>query len=207
MRDLNTMGSLPGQRPRHGIACAARCLGLPLLVAILVWLPWGSVNADECAAWVGARIFASHFGMQGFKLTLDDSQRASGRLFTYDDRGAEKSIWESRLVNVPVDVYVAHEAPVVVTIDTACRAGFEHSVVMYGAKGAVIADYRLEDLLTPDEIEGRVKRTMSSRWWAEKARFAFDEQAKQFVITLSWGRTVRIALATGRIVASRNPRR
>ncbi|HWW83038.1 MAG TPA: hypothetical protein VNZ26_05515 [Vicinamibacterales bacterium] len=75
---------------------------------------------------------------------------------------------------------------------------------MYGAKGAVVADYRLEDLLTPDEIVLHVGSSASSRLWARDARFDSDERAKQFVITLSWGRTVRIALATGRIVESQD---
>ncbi|HWW83037.1 MAG TPA: hypothetical protein VNZ26_05510 [Vicinamibacterales bacterium] len=39
----------------------------------------------------------------------------------YDSHGGEKVVWESELVNVPVDAYVAFDGPVVVTIDTTCR--------------------------------------------------------------------------------------
>jgi hypothetical protein len=192
--------SPPPQRVGAG---AAQWVGVPLLAIIMLWLTAVSVNADECVSVRGARLFVSSFGMQGFKLTLDDVG-ASGRLFTYDSHGAEKLVWESRLVNVPVDAYVAFDGPLVVTIDTTCRGGFEHSLVMYGAKGAVVADYRLEDLLTPDEIALHVRSSTSSRLWARDARVDFDERAKQFVITLSWGRIVKIALATGRVVESQD---
>jgi hypothetical protein len=177
----------------------ARFLGLPMIVLLTAVLAGRSIHADECIGMRGARVFASHFGLQAFKLTLDVN-RASGRLFEFDSEGNEKSIWESRLVNIPVDVYVAFDGPTVVTIDTACKAGFEHSLVVYGARGTVLRDYRLEDVLTPEEIQSHVKRSISSRLWAQDARFDFDDKAKEFVITLSWGRTVRIALASGQLV-------
>jgi hypothetical protein len=165
------------QRSQPGVERRARPWCVSVVVAILGLSGSQVAKADECV-WVGgAQIFSSQNGRQGFKVTMGGSPttRVGGRLFTFDTDGRERLIWQSRLVNVPVGSYVADDGPTVVTIDTACRMGYEHSIVVYGANGKVVVDYRLEDFLTSDEIDNRVPRSVSSRRWAEGAQFHFDQ--------------------------------
>lgn len=162
------------------------------------------IHADDCISMRGARIYASDFGQQGFKLRLNEGERASGRLFRFDLKGKEKTVWTAKLVTIPTDVYVADHDPMVVAISSGpCSGAFEHAVVVYGANGTVLADYRLDDLLTAQERDVHVKRSITSWTWAEDARVQFDHQAKQVVIMLAWGRQIRLDAATGRVASAR----
>src|SRR5688572_17709092 len=165
--------------------------------SVIVWLvailaaAAAPVSADECISMRGARIYASDFGTQGFKVSLNDGAHPSSRLFTFDLKGKEKTVWTAKLLNIPTDVYVADDRPVVVAISSGpCSAALEHAVVMYGSNGAVLADYRLFDLLIEEELNAHVTRSISGWWWAEHARFRFDYEGKQMVIALAWGRQI-----------------
>src|SRR5688500_7716108 len=171
------------------------------LVAILAAAA-APVSADECISMRGARIYASDFGTQGFKVSLNDGAHPSARLFTFDLKGKEKTVWTAKLLNIPTDVYVADDRPMVVAISSGpCTASREHAVVMYGSKGAVLADYRLFDLLSKEDVNAHVESSISGASWAEDARFRFDYQANQVVIALAWGRQIRLDLATGRLAS------
>ena len=67
-----------------------------------------------------------------------------------------------------------------------------------------IADYSLEDLLTPREIGDRVTASISSRHWTAGADFSFEmnPSAPLLKIRLPWGRLVVIDLITGRLQAA-----
>jgi hypothetical protein len=114
--------------------------------------------------------------------------------------GAEEKVWEAKLVNTPYKAFVSDDGKHVVTIDTYANLGYTHALVLYGAKGKVVADYDLEALLTNDEIAKHVRRTAGSRWWAGDARFSFDPMQPHFVVNMKWGKEVRISLANGKIL-------
>jgi len=120
-------------------------------------------------------------------------------LFSLDEQGNEKSIWNVRLVNVPVRALVSDDGKYVVTLDTWGGAGFDHSLVVYGAKGKVVADFKLEELLTQGEIEKHTLHTESSRRWEQDAKFEFDLEKEQLTIAFKWGKAIRVSLLTGKI--------
>jgi hypothetical protein len=124
---------------------------------------------------------------------------AEGVLLSRDRDGKEKVLWKKRLVNLPHQAFVADDGRHVVTIDTYANLGFQHSLVLYGEGGKLLADYELEDLLKGEEIRGRVTRSVSSRWWASSTKFAFGRDGKAFTLSLKWGRTITLDLATGKI--------
>ena len=65
-----------------------------------------------------------------------------------------------------------------------------------------MADCDLEALVSADEIATSVVHTMNARRWLQGATIAFDTSGRDIVIRLHWGKTIRVALATGRIGAA-----
>ena len=152
------------------------------------------------------RIFASPYGQFAFKVIPDDRANGNsltpptrGVLFTLDTKGNDRVVWEKPLVNTPLQVHVADSGGYVVTIDTHANAGGPHSLVVYGPKGAVVADFALEDLLTKEEIDKHVTRSVSSRWWAEGAEVSIDAERKLTVVKLKWGKAIEVSLETGKL--------
>jgi hypothetical protein len=157
-----------------------------------------SAHADKWAP-PTPRVFASPSGSHGFKVLKPEFGGAShGTLFRLDTAGKEEVLWQERLINTPHRVFVDDNGQYVVTVDTYGRLGFAHSVVVYGDKGKLIRDFELEDLLTKEEIEGEVARSVSSRHWTDGADLRIE--AGYFVARLNWGKTLHIELASGKIV-------
>jgi hypothetical protein len=147
------------------------------------------------------RVFASPSGSYGFKVLKPQfGSTSEGMLFRLDGEGKEEVIWQGQLINTPQRVLVDDDGKSLVTIDTYGRLGFAHSVVVYGEKGKLIRDFELEDLLTKEEIEGKVARSVSSRHWTDGADLKIENS--HFVARLAWGKTLRIELASGKIVES-----
>jgi hypothetical protein len=147
------------------------------------------------------REFASPSGNYLFRLLPNEliwTKPAQGFLVVRD-KGREKVIWRRELVNLPLRVFISDDGRNVVTIDTYARLGGAHSLVVYGDTGQSIADYELEDLLKRDEIRKKVTKTVSSRHWADEAKFAFSRDGTHFMIMLKWGREIAVDLATGDI--------
>ena len=113
--------------------------------------------------------------------------------------GSETVIWSRELVNIPVQAFITGNGKHVVTCDTWAKLGYEHALVIYGEQGLVVGDYNLEALLSPDEIATSVSHTATTRRWLQDAAIAFDPGETDIVIELQWGKTIRVALATGRI--------
>lgn len=113
--------------------------------------------------------------------------------------GSETAIWSGELLNIPVSAFITDDGTHVVTFDTWARLGYEHAIVVYGERGAVVVDYDLEALLSPEEIDRHVRQTIGARRWLQGATIAFDTGDTHIVVNLSWGKIIRIALATGRI--------
>ena len=148
------------------------------------------------------RVFGSTWGNRGFKVLRPTLIGPSdGVLFCLDADGKEQIVWEAKLVNTPHRVLVDDSGRFVASIDTYANLGFAHSLVIYGDKGKVIRDFKLEDLLTQDEISKNVARTETSRHWAKKC--AFQLESDHLVLRLSWGKVIRIELLTGKIAETK----
>jgi hypothetical protein len=163
------------------------------------------LSADS---WPGARpqSFASVNGAYVFRTRPPQlanwSGKAQGTVVTMDARGAETMVWMRELVNIPVRALITDDGKHVVTLDTWAKLGYEHSLVIYGERGAVIADHDLEALLTADEIATSVVQTATTRRWLQGATIAFNDESSAIVITLAWKRTISVALSTGKVATS-----
>jgi hypothetical protein len=179
--------------------------GLFLTVGVALALVFSSVaRADK---WPPAKplVFAHRNGQYAFK-TLPG--RSEGVYFTLDEGGAEKVIWRAKLVNIPVRAMLAESstgAKYVITLDTWAHVGYEHCLVVYGEKGKVIADFKLEDLLTAEEIE-RLPASVSDRGWSDPDITEFEDrswQEDQLIIRMKykgWAKVLRLSLSTGKLV-------
>ena len=115
--------------------------------------------------------------------------------------GTETVLWSRELVNIPVIGYIADDGKHVVTFDTWARLGYEHALVIYGEQGDIVVDYDLDALLSADEISTSVIHTVGARRWLQGATVAFND-GRDLVITLHWGKIIRVALSTGKIETS-----
>ena len=162
----------------------------------------GTVSADS---WPGSRpqVYVSANGSYRFKTRPPQlatwSGKSHGTLVSLAPDGTETVRWSRELVNIPVSAFVADDASRLVTFDTWAKLGYEHALVIYDDQGAVVVDYDLEALLSAEEIASSVVHTVSARRWLQGATIAFDNGGRDIVITLQWGKRIRVALATGKI--------
>jgi len=131
-----------------------------------------------------SRIIASRFGGAGLRIVPRPGGKSHATVFTLDENGKDKVIWDRTLVNVPDRVYISDDGKHVVTIDTYMYRGGAHSLVVYDDQGNVLADYSLEDILQSAEIELLVPATTSSRHWASIAAFEITFDDAHFRITI-----------------------
>ena len=165
--------------------------------AVLVGTP---SHADECIAPAVARLFASESGIHIVRVNQKPGKLPEATLIAIRENFGERRIWRARLVNVPARVIVTDDGRTVVTIDNAgCGIGGEHSVVVYGERGRMIADLRLEDILSEEEIRERIRHSMAGRYWTKNASFSLDRVSGALAISFEWGRVVTIDLLTGAV--------
>ena len=163
------------------------------------------VSADS---WPGSRpqVFTSARGTFAFKTRPPQlntwSGKSQGTMVALAKTGGETATWTRELVNIPVTAFVADDGKHVVTFDTWARLGYEHALVIYGEDGAVIVDYDLNALVPAEEIRRSVIETVGGRRWLQDATIALDGGGDAVVITLRWGRVIRVALATGHIATA-----
>lgn len=159
-------------------------------------------------SWPGSRpqVYASANGSYRFKTRPPQlatwSGKSQGTLVSLAPDGTETVRWSRELVNIPVSAFVADDASHLVTFDTWAKLGYEHALVIYDDRGAVVVDYNLDALLSADEIASFVVHTVSARRWLQGASIAFDNDGQDIVIRLQWGKSIRVALATGTIEAA-----
>jgi hypothetical protein len=127
------------------------------------------------------------------------SGKGQGTLFTLSADGREHVLWSRELVNIPVRAFIVDKGTHVVTFDTWARLGYEHALVIYGDQGVLVVEYDHEALLSADEIAMRVVETVGGRRWLQDATIAFDNGENAIVITLPWGKIIRVAVSTGKI--------
>jgi hypothetical protein len=156
-------------------------------------------------SWPGARpqTFASANGTYRFKTRPPQlatwSGKGNGTVVRVGRDGSETATWSRELVNIPVIAFITDDGQHVVTFDTWAKLGYEHALVIYGERGAVVVDYHLDALLSAEEIGRSVRHTIGARRWLQDATIAFDDNDKRIVIRLHWGQIMRVALDTGTI--------
>lgn len=179
-------------------------------MALIVVAGMGAAcHADSIIPLPVGTVFASQGNTQGMRL----STKHIGTLFSVDPDGNEIELWKGPLAD-------GHSWPVVpddgTRFVTLSHVGSQHNLVVYDA-GKVLADYRLEDFLTPDELATKVYRTSPTRHWTMGAKYDYSYRrengkwtATTFTITLKWwrrgaierlpgGKALEFDLATGRI--------
>src|SRR5262249_15347449 len=163
------------------------------------------------------RIFAQTNGEFAFKVLPDVSpsdtlagRKSEGVYFTLDEGGEEKVIWRAKLVNIPLRVMLVESAKggkkvsYVITFDGWARIGHEHCLVVYGEKGKVIADFKLEDLLTAKGIEN-LPTEASGPGWSDPGVAEFEDRSWQWdelIIRMKhkgWTKVLRLTLSTGKL--------
>jgi hypothetical protein len=172
------------------------------------------------------KLFASVYGVYAFKALPDVSSvgtrtrtegvhsaaqagqivgNSEGVFFRLDENAKEKVIWRAKLVNIPNRAILAESGKYVITLDSWRSVGFDHCLVVYGEKGKVIADFKLEDLLTAKEIEG-LSASITHRGWSDKDIAEFEDRSREqdeLVIRMKhkrWTKVMRLSLSSGRIV-------
>ena len=161
--------------------------------------------ADDLVA-PGPRIYAqSSSGKYAIKILPGTSAgKSEGVFFTLDKNGKEDVIWRTKLVNIPGPAIITENGKYVITLDTFLHID-EHCLVVYGEKGKVIADFKLEDLLTAKEIES-IPRTVTMRGWHDKGIAEIEDRSfgyDELVIRMKhkgWSKVIRISLSSGKIV-------
>ena len=166
-------------------------------------------------------VFASDFGSYWVKTFLNDPRTATVTLYTYDKNLAleradgmrefrEKAIWSQNVGYIPARLLVSNRGWVV-GVNQYAHPGYTHSLVIWDPEGDQLGDYKLEDLLTPDEIRSHVLQIRSSRHW--RADFAFQHDGYQgtydfLVVDVrgsdilqedSWHKRITVDLRSGKI--------
>jgi len=121
---------------------------------------------------------------------------------TLNRKGVEVPVWKRELEYTPWRVFVASDGHAV-AVDSWGRRGNEHTVVVIDAKGKIVRDYQLEDILTKAEIGEHVLCSVSNRWWTQGAWMRFESPSREetiFAVDLPWGKKIRISSKTGRIL-------
>lgn len=172
------------------------------------------------------KLFASAHGTYAFKvlpdaLSVGTPRRAEGHhtpaqatqvvgnsegvFFTLDENGQEKVIWRARLANIPNRAILVESGKYVITLDSWHSIGFDHCLVVYGERGKLIADFKLEDLLTSEEIDA-LPGSITHRGWSDKDVAEFEDRSREqdeLVIRMKhkdWTKVLRLSLPSGRIV-------
>lgn len=110
-----------------------------------------------------------------------------------EPRGRE--VWRRTLVNetAPTRAFVRNDGRFVITLDEFRRGGARNALVIYGAQGELLRHFLLQDLLVKDDWQ-HVQVGRRNVDWLDGAKCAFADESDQFIVTLKWGRQIRIDL-------------
>lgn len=103
-------------------------------------------------------------------------------------RGAELA--KGRLAQVPYTVVVSSRGLGFAAIENYGMLGLGFSAILVSSEGAVVAEERLEDLFTKDEIEA-FPATVSSIWWLRDSWI--DEERRAAVVVSNLGQVREIS--------------
>jgi hypothetical protein len=117
------------------------------------------------------------------------------------DKGREHRVWRTKLANhvAPRHARIRNDGRFVVTLDEFRRGGAAHAVVIYDERGRLLREFDLRELLDRNDWK-HVKIQRQAVEWLPEATFDFGEASPQFVISLKWGRTIRIDLEKRQLV-------
>ena len=114
--------------------------------------------------------------------------------------------WTAPLSNrvAPVSALVSDSGRYVVTFDNWHQVGYGDDVVAVydGSNGTLLWKYRLEDLLSNEEL-CQIRCSVSSRWWA-RGKHAMDEGRDRLILNSVTTRA--IDLRTGHLTSVRSER-
>ena len=173
---------------------------------------WGAgvASADSWLAPAEEDYYAANDAYYLHVVPGDGAAHARGTLVHVLIGGGEEEAWSRDLENAvaPVTVLVAADGRYVVTSDDWGGVGYgPNVVVIYGPGGELVRKFKLEDLLTGEELAA-VPLTVSSRWW--RGDNELDEAAGAVVLKVIAGgvteegkartRDLRVALATGEVL-------
>src|SRR5262245_23412276 len=151
-------------------------------VVLLTVAAWCAVVTADSWPMPRPQVYTSAHGTRIFRTRPPQhsvwSGKSQGTLFTRTPGGSESVVWSRELVNIPVQAFVTDDGKYVVTLDTWAKLGREHSVVVYGDEGRIVADRGLEDLLSAEEI-ANVRQAVGSRDWLMDASIAFNDREDQ----------------------------
>jgi hypothetical protein len=197
------------------------CLGLRTRWAPIALLSAIAVaGASRADLWPAPHntVFASKYGSHGVGIRVKNKSadeidqetatkpqgerqylHVTARLFRLDEPGNPnpQTIWQKPIPFVPSQVLVSDSGDVV-SIDEYFQLGYRHALVVFNRQGDIIADYKLEDLLTPTEIKWRVQCTVSSRHWMMGAVTDFT-YGSFLLIRLKWGKLITVDLDSGKL--------
>ena len=112
-----------------------------------------------------------------------------------------RTVWQAKLVNdvAPCHVLIHNDGRFVVTLDEHRRGGAAHAAVIYDQRGKLLREFGLRELLCGEDWRN-LKVNKRAIEWLTGARFAFVDAPPHLLITLKWGRTIRIDLAEGALI-------
>lgn len=121
--------------------------------------------------------------------------------------GGRQVLYKRRVVNriAPVHLVVDDKGRVVTSGDW-LSTGFEHELIVYSPAGKIAVDLPLERLLTAEEIEKKVTRSISSRWWIKDgAEPRID--GEELIVLAVWDQRLGFRITDGKRVTAREPYR
>jgi hypothetical protein len=121
----------------------------------------------------------------------------TAKAFHLDKAGEEVVSWTKPLPCIPHQLFLS-EVDDVIAIDEYAHLGYRHAIIVFDKQGNALADYKLEDLLSVEEISAHVHHTVSSRHWTERARISFERHGF-CVIRLDWGKVLTADVETGAV--------
>ena len=161
-------------------------------------------------------IYASKEGAFGAFVRFTDDCHHARKVnalaqFVVAGDGALHAKWRTSLAHLPRRVYVS-DYGWVVGVDDEFRAGYAHAVTIWNRNGELLADYRLEELLSEQHIAAHANCVGAQRYWLEPdAKVLFVEywrgiipsESVRFhllVIIFPWDHTLTFDLLTGELL-------
>lgn len=172
---------------------ALACLLVATTVAADSWLP------PQPRAWHDAgptRV------VEVFPAGSRHGDARSARAFVYavtaNGPRTARLVWQGPLANdkAPVEAIVT-PAGELVTLDNWGARGHTHAVVIYDRAGKRLRAYAYNELLLPDSVRQRVRRSVSSIYWLEGAVFTYHARTRSLLIGYAEG-WIALSLADGK---------
>ena len=166
-----------------------------LLTTLLAGMQPSSPNAEIIARMPHRLIFASQYGTHGVTIHITYSDLAmdtvTAKLFTYDETGKVKVLWEKRLTHLPKRVLVSDSGAVVALGQFARSTTREHAIVVYDKTGEIVADHHIADIMPAEDVRRHAKL------WIPRMSVLFAREKLE--MQLHWGLKIEVDLGTGRV--------